>query len=71
MAYKDCIWMRDEVRELHFKAPQESEVKLLLFVLEGYLENIDDYKADPKNKAVIDSYLDDLILTLIQHRMGF
>ena len=71
MSYKDCIWMRDEVRELRFRAPQESEVKLLLFVLEGYLENIEDYKADPKNKAVIDSYLDDLIITLIQHRMSF
>jgi hypothetical protein len=38
---------------------------------EDVLENIDDYKADPKNKAVIDSYLDDLIITLIQHRMSF
>ena len=71
MPYKDCIWMRDEVRELRFREPQESEVKLLLFVLEGYLENIDDYKADPKKKEAIDSYLDDLILTLIQERMSF
>ena len=71
ISYKDCIWMRNEVRELRFRAPQESEVKLLLFVLEGYLENIDDYKADPKKKEAIDNYLDDLIITLIQHRMSF
>lgn len=71
MPYRDCIWMRDEVRELRFREPQESEVKLLLFVLEGYLENIDEYKADPKRKKTIDSYLNDLILTLIQHRMSF
>lgn len=71
MSYKDCIWMRDEVRELRFRAPQESEVKLLLFVLEGYLENIDDYKADPTKKEAIVSYLDDLVITLIQHRMSF
>ena len=71
MSYRDCIWMRDEVRELRFRAPQESEVKLLLFVLEGYLENIDDYKADQKKKEAIDSYLNDLIITLIQHRMSF
>ena len=71
MSYKDCIWMRDEVRELRLRAPQESEVKLLLFVLEGYLENIDEYKADQKKKEAIDSYLNDLIITLIQHRMSF
>jgi hypothetical protein len=71
MSYKDCIWMCDEVRELRFRAPQESEVKLLLFVLEGYLESTDDYKADPKKKEAIDSYLNDLIITLIQHRMSF
>jgi hypothetical protein len=71
MSYKECIWMRDEVRELRFRAPQEPEVKLLLFVLEGYLESIDDYKADPKTKEVLDSYLNDLIITLIQHRMSF
>lgn len=71
MSYRDCIWMRDEVRALRFRASQESEVKLLLFVLEDYLESIDDYKADPKKKEAIDNYLDDLIITLIQHRMSF
>lgn len=72
MSYRDCIWMRDEVRELRFTIPQESEVKLLLFALEGYyLEKTGGYKTDPKKKEVIDSYLNDLIITLIQYRMSF
>lgn len=71
MSYRDCIWMKDDVREHRFKIPNPSFVNLLLRSLEINLADLDSYKADPKKKEVIDSYLDNLIITLIQHRMSF
>lgn len=70
MPYRNCIWMRDEVRELRFRAPQESEVKLLLFVLEGYLEELDYYADKGSFKPAIDRMLEELIMNLIQFREG-
>ena len=71
MSYRDCIWMKDDVRKHRFKVPSPSFVNLLLRSLEINLVDLDSYKVDPKKKEAIDSYLDNLIITLIQHRMSF
>lgn len=71
MPYRDCIWMKDDVREHRFKVPSPSFVNLLVRSLEINLVDLDSYKVDPKKKEVIDNYLDNLIIILIQHRMSF
>ena len=68
MSYKDCIWMREDVRELRFKEPEESVVKLLLFVLEGYLESIDEFAGQGSFKPGVDGYLNDLVMESIYLR---
>jgi hypothetical protein len=68
MSYKDCIWMRDDVRELRFKEPEESVVKLLLFVLEGYLESIDEFADQGSYKPGVDACLNDLVMGSIYFR---
>ena len=68
--YKDCIWMAEDVREHRYKAPEPSFVKLLLSVLESYLEELDYYADKGSFKPAVDRMLEELIMNLIQFREG-
>ena len=70
-SYKKCIWMRDDVREHRFKAPDPAFVELLLTALNGWLEDIDQVPCDQKLMSNIDSFLEEFIIDLIKHRMSF
>lgn len=66
--YRDCIWMAEDVREHRYKAPESSFVKLLLLVLESYLEELDYYADKGSFKPAVDRMLEELIMNLIQFR---
>ena len=68
--YRDCIWMAEDVREHRYKAPEPSFVKLLLSVLENYLEELDYYADKGSFKPAVDRMLEELIMNLIQFREG-
>ena len=68
--YRDCIWMVEDVREHRYKAPEPSFVKLLLSVLESYLEELDYYTDKGSFKPAVDRMLEELIMNLIQFREG-
>lgn len=68
--YRDCIWMAEDVREHRYKAPESSFVKLLLSVLENYLEELDYYADKGSFKPAVDRMLEELIMNLIQFREG-
>ena len=70
-SYKKCIWMRDDVREHRFKAPDPAFVELLLTALNGWLEDIDQVPCDQKLMSNIDFFLEEFIIDLIKHRMSF
>jgi hypothetical protein len=69
--YKECIWMRDDVREHRFQAPDADFVDLLLVALEGELEMLDVYAPNEDIKEVINCFLNSFILDLIKYRMKF
>lgn len=69
-SYRDCIWMADDVREHRYKAPEPSFVKLLLDILEGYLEDLSIYADKGSDKIVVDRMLETLIMDLIYFRDG-
>lgn len=68
MPYKDCIWMKDDVREHRYHAPDPSFVKLLLVALEGYLEDLNNYVSKGSFKPGVDRTLEELVLKLIYFR---
>ena len=68
--YRDCIWMADDVREHRYKAPETSFVKLLLGVLEDYLEELDFYTGKGSYKPDVDRMLEELIMQSIYFREG-
>ena len=68
--YKDCIWMADDVREHRYKAPDPSFVKLLLGVLEDYLDDLDFYTGKGSYKPGVDHMLEELIMQSIYFREG-
>lgn len=70
MSYKECIWMKDDVREHRFKTPDPAFVRLLLVALEGYLEDIDSYIDKGSFKPGVDRRLEELILNSIYFREG-
>lgn len=67
LPYKECIWMREDVREQRYKAPDPSLVKLLLVALEGYLEEIDTVKQKVFQPGV-DRHLEEVVMHLIYFR---
>ena len=69
--YKECIWMREDVREHRYHAPDADFVDLLLVALEGELETLDDYAPNEDIKEVVNCFLDSFILDLIKYRMKF
>ena len=69
--YKECIWMKDDVREHRYHAPNADFVDLLLVALEGELEGIDYIPVDEMKKEAINSYMEDFILDVIKYRMKF
>ena len=71
MSYKDCIWMKEDVREHRFKEPDPAFVKLLLVALEGYLDIIDDYANKGSFKPGVDRILGEFILDTIKYRINF
>ena len=70
MGYKECIWMKDDVREHRFKTPDPAFMHLLLVALEGYLEDIDSYADKGSFKPAVDRQLEELILNSIYFREG-
>lgn len=68
-SYRDCIWMAEDVREYRYKIPESSFVKLLLGVLEDYLNDLDFYTDKGSYKLNVDLRLNQLTLDLIRYRI--
>ena len=67
-SYKDCIWMAEDVREHRYRTPDPSMVKLLLYTLEQYLEDLDFYADRGSYKPGVDGCLNDLVMESIYLR---